>query len=96
MIVNSNISIEKLVKDDIGKADVLNDFKIDICCRANRSLESVCQEKNIDSRLVIEEMNQIKDYAKISIKQDMNWPLDLLIEYILIYHHFYLVLLRHQ
>ena len=82
--------INELVHDDIRKADVLNNYQIDICCRANRPLDLACQEKGIDTKLVIEEINQIRDDFKYSLKNTFNWSLDLIIEYILVYHHFYL------
>lgn len=85
-----NISIDKLVHDDVRNAEVLNVFQIDFCCRANRSLESACREKGVDTRLVIEEINQIQDSSEYTLQGSIKWPLDLLIEYILVYHHFYL------
>jgi len=90
MFPSFNVSIDKLVQKDIRHAGILNNYRIDFCCRANRSLQSACQEKGVDTKVLIEEISHLTDYSKESPTDTNNWPLDILIEYILMYHHYYL------
>lgn len=83
------LAISEIVGRDYRKVKVLKKFGIDVFSGAKRTLEKICQEKNID----IEEVGKaLKEVEKKSIPSSINynkWDLDFLMDYIINIHHFY-------
>ena len=84
-----NKTIGAFVAEDYRTAAVFTKYKIDFCCKGNRTINEVCEKQEIDSK---ELLKKIQDalLAEDSNKIDFNsWPLDLLAEYIEKTHHRY-------
>lgn len=84
-----NKTIGAFVAEDYRTAAVFTRYKIDFCCKGNRTINEVCEKQEIDSK---ELLKKIQDalLAEDSNKIDFNsWPLDLLAEYIEKTHHRY-------
>lgn len=82
-------TIGEFVAQDFRTASLFSKYKIDFCCKGNRTLDDVCQSKGLDIDLIEEELNTIlesKDSNSIDFK---SWPTDLLIDYIEKTHHRY-------
>lgn len=81
--------IGEYVAEDYRTASVFSRYGIDFCCKGNRTLDEVCQTKNIDSNELLGDLNAILT-TKYGENIDYNsWPLDLLSEYIEKKHHRY-------
>lgn len=90
-ITNKNTSkkIGAYVAQDYRTAAIFTKYKIDFCCNGNRSIEEACNKKNLDSNILLQELEQVLQ-AKNNETIDYNsWPLDLLVDYIEKKHHRY-------
>lgn len=83
------ITIGEYVAKDFRTAAVFSKYKIDFCCKGNRTIEDACEKKEVDSDALLEEINTVlatKNDSGIDFK---TWPLDLLADYIEKTHHRY-------
>ena len=83
------ITIGEFVAQDFRTAAVFSKYGIDFCCKGNRTLEEVCDKKEISPEELLEQLNTVlatKNDAGIDFK---SWPLDLLADYIEKTHHRY-------
>ena len=48
MVVDTNKTIGEMVADDFRTASVFSANKIDFCCKGNRTLDEVCNQKGLD------------------------------------------------
>lgn len=84
-----NKTIGAFVAEDFRTAAVFTKYKIDFCCKGNRTINEVCEKQEIDSKVLL---RKIKESLLIegNNKIDFNsWPLDLLADYIEKTHHRY-------
>jgi len=81
--------IGEMVAEDYRTAAVFKNHKIDFCCKGNRSLSEVCEEKNLDAAAIIEELNTVTKSAEKNTIDFNAWDLDLLTDYIEKKHHRY-------
>ena len=88
MVVDTNKTIGEMVADDFRTASVFSANKIDFCCKGNRTLDEVCNQKGLDVYDVLAQLE--KATASNNSTIDFNtWELDLLIDYIEKKHHRY-------
>lgn len=82
-------SIGQIVAEDYRSAAIFDRYGIDFCCNGEQSLETVCEQRQID----IDELRKLLHHAIIDpLAEPMNynsWPLDLLTEFIENKHHRY-------
>ncbi|MFD1616228.1 iron-sulfur cluster repair di-iron protein [Gelatiniphilus marinus] len=81
--------IGQFVAEDYRTAAVFSKYKIDFCCNGGRTISEACKKKDIDSSVLLDELNSVlssKGGESIDYK---SWPLDLLIDYIEKKHHRY-------
>lgn len=93
--VNYNIEASSFVTDivthDYRTADVFRKYDIDFCCGGKWSLDIVCQNKNLKTNDIIEELNRIVSQNGSNAALDFdNWDIDFLTDYIFNVHHRYL------
>jgi len=81
--------IGQFVADDFRTAAVFTKYKIDFCCNGNRSIEEACDNKGIDSNVLLEELVSVLNTSTNQSIDYKSWPLDLLAEYIEKKHHRY-------
>ncbi|MFC0605077.1 iron-sulfur cluster repair di-iron protein [Winogradskyella pulchriflava] len=86
---NTEKEIGKYVADDFRTAAIFSKYKIDFCCNGNRTLTEACEKKGIDSKIIMEELNQVLNSSSSETIDYKSWPLDLLAEYIEKKHHRY-------
>ncbi len=86
---NTQKEIGQFVAEDFRTAAVFSKYKIDFCCRGNRSVEEVCETNNIDSNMLLEELEAITNSNTGQNIDYRSWPLDLLVDYIEKKHHRY-------
>lgn len=80
------MSVGEIVADDFKYAKVFDNYKIDFCCNGSVPLSEACKSANVDLNTVIENLK--KELSESSDTVDFkSWPTDLLVDYILKYHH---------
>ncbi len=83
--------ITDIVNHDYRTADIFKKYDIDFCCGGKWPLENICQNKNINTHDVIEELQKIVNQNSSNAAVDFDsWDLDFLVDYILNVHHRYL------
>ena len=83
--------VTDIVNHDYRTADVFRKHNIDFCCGGKWPLDIVCQNKNLNTEDIIEELNKvIRQIASNAALDFDNWDIDFLIDYILNVHHSYL------
>jgi len=87
--------IGSLVADFPGAAEVFKKYRIDFCCGGNRELQTVMNEMNLDSALVIADLNNAYEnlISKQRAQRVTDWrcaPLTELVTHIVSTHHAYL------
>lgn len=86
-MINNDTKIGLIVAEDSRTAAVFDSYGIDFCCGGDRTLEEVCEARNLGLELVIEAINQVKD-TNTDVPHDFNsWDLGLLADYIEKVHH---------
>lgn len=86
---NLNQTIGELVAQDYRAATVFGSFKIDFCCKGNRTIEEACEGKNINSAEVREALAAVLNEKSDGDIDFKSWPMDLLADYIEKKHHRY-------
>lgn len=83
------ITIGEFVAKDFRTAAIFSKYGIDFCCKGQRTIEEVCDKKNINEAHLLEELNSVMDSKNDSGIDFNSWPLDLLVNYIEKTHHRY-------
>lgn len=84
-----NKTIGEFVAEDFRTAAVFSKHKIDFCCKGDRTLEEVCDKKDIDPAALQDEINAVMNNKGDGGIDFKSWPTDLLIDYIEKTHHRY-------
>lgn len=92
MNITKDTIVGQLVANNYKAATVFKENGIDFCCNGNRSIEQVCQEKNISLDEILNNLNQIVEQNNNASIDYNSWPLDLLADYIEKKHHRYVEL----
>ena len=81
-------SVAKIVSKNINTASIFRKFKIDFSFHGDMLLSKACEEKKVDYKQVVKELNAIND--NIYYLKDYNsWKLDFLIDFLVNIHHEY-------
>ena len=88
MTVDTKITIGEIVAEDFRAASVFSKYGIDFCCKGHRTLEEVCDKKNISVTQLVEELTHASNTSS-GTTDYVSWPSDLLIDYIEKKHHRY-------
>lgn len=89
--VNGNLSVSEIVDRDYRTADIFRKYGISYIGNGNLSLNSVCQDKGLDSSAIIEELELSLRNNMISNRLDFSeWDVVFLVDYIVNVHHTYL------
>lgn len=86
-ITEQNI-IGEIVAENYKTASVFAKYKIDFCCKGNRSIEDACKQKEVNISNLISELNKQLENSDSSYIFDL-MPLNQLIDYIIKNHHQY-------
>lgn len=89
MNIQENNIIGELVAQDYRTASVFKKYGIDFCCQGNRTIKDACVAKNLDSKSVVMDLNNINLEKTTDSTDYQSWPLDLLADYIEKKHHRY-------
>jgi regulator of cell morphogenesis and NO signaling len=89
MEINQNNIIGNLVAQDYRTASVFKKYGIDFCCQGNRTIRDACEKKNIDSSVVLNDLEKVANEQGNNATDYKSWPLNLLADYIEKKHHRY-------
>jgi len=83
--------VTDIVKHDYRTAEVFRKYEIDFCCGGKWPLDMVCQNKNLNTEEVINELQKIVRQSASNAALDFDsWDIDFLADYIFNVHHRYL------
>lgn len=83
--------VTDIVTQDYRTAAVFRKHGIDFCCGGKWPLNIVCQNKNLNTEDIIEELSKIIRQTASNAALDFDsWDIDFLTDYILNVHHHYL------
>ena len=81
-------TIGEFVAEDFRAAQVFRKYKIDFCCKGDRTVEEACENKKYQAEDIYNELSNVANLQSGDI--DFNsWPLDLLADYVEKTHHRY-------
>lgn len=83
-------SIGSFVADDYRTATVFQKYGIDFCCKGGKSLDEVCESRNLDTDVLLKELAEAANTGNGPQADFQLWPLDLLADYIEKKHHRYI------
>ncbi|MEZ4853702.1 iron-sulfur cluster repair di-iron protein [Flavobacterium sp.] len=87
MTINKTTTIGEIVAQNYKTASVFSKLGIDFCCKGNRTISEVCENKNIKEDYLL---NLIVNGSTTSENNDYNsWTIDILTDYIEKTHHRY-------
>ncbi|OIV41458.1 iron-sulfur cluster repair di-iron protein [Flavobacterium johnsoniae] len=84
-----NRTIGSFVAQDYRTAAVFSKYKIDFCCKGNRTVDEVCEKQNINSETLLQSIQEVVQSENNGSIDFNSWPLDLLADYIEKTHHRY-------
>ncbi|WP_433829241.1 iron-sulfur cluster repair di-iron protein [Flavobacterium anhuiense] len=84
-----NKTIGSFVAEDFRTAAVFSKYRIDFCCKGNRTVTEVCEKQNIDADTLLENVLQVVQSENGGSIDFNSWSLDLLADYIEKTHHRY-------
>src|SRR5690606_37058019 len=81
-------TIGEMVAEDFRAAQVFRKYKIDFCCKGNRTIEEACENKKYLAEDIYKDLEKVSE-AKADNIDFNSWPLDLLADYVEKTHHRY-------
>ncbi len=84
-------TVGSFVANDYRAASVFQKYGIDFCCRGGISIEEVSHNNNIDTEVLLSELQEAVNQPNNEGIDFRTWPLDLLADYIEKTHHRYIV-----
>ncbi|MFI0490122.1 iron-sulfur cluster repair di-iron protein [Flavobacterium sp.] len=87
MEIVKTITIGDYVAHDFRTAAIFSKHGIDFCCKGQRTLEEVCNKKDINEAELVAELNAVLATKNDSGIDFNSWPLDVLTDYIEKNHH---------
>lgn len=89
MNITSNNEVGEVVTLDYRTAAVFKSYGIDFCCKGNRSIAEVCENRKIEEKVLMDNLNSVLKKQENSAIDYQSWPLDLLADYVEKKHHRY-------
>ncbi|MEC4050770.1 iron-sulfur cluster repair di-iron protein [Flavobacterium sp. SUN046] len=83
-------TIGEFVAQDFRTAALFSKYKIDFCCKGNKTLDEVCEAKGLDVNKMENEINAVLNTNSSSEIDFKSFSPNLLIDYILETHHEYI------
>lgn len=83
--LNKGMTVGSIVAADFSKAKVFERLGIDYCCHGSDTLATACSKQNLNPDEVLAKLENSNDSAIVA--NFSCWPLDLLLDYVLKWHH---------
>lgn len=89
MEILEKTTVGEYVAKDFRTAALFSKYGIDFCCKGDRTLEQVCEKKEVNPDDLLQEIEAILNTKNDEGIDFNSWPLDLLADYIEKKHHRY-------
>jgi regulator of cell morphogenesis and NO signaling len=89
MTITEEKIIGELVAEDYRTAAVFQSFGIDFCCKGNRTIKDVCENRDIEPNILLADLDEVIRNKDREVTDFQSWPIDLLADYIEKKHHRY-------
>lgn len=89
MNITPERTVGSIVAEDYRAAAVLTRYGIDFCCKGGRSVQEVCDTKNIDRNQLTEDITATLARNTKNGEDMRTWPLDQLADHVETVHHRY-------
>ena len=89
MKIKPERTVGSIVAEDYRAAAVLTKYGIDFCCKGGRSVQEVCENKNIDQAKLAEDITTLLARDTKSDDDARTWPLEQLADHVETVHHRY-------
>ena len=80
-------TVGQIVADNFDTTRVFSRYNIDFCCHGNVPFAEACKNRGADPLIVAQELDKVQEAAVPHTPAFSEWPLDLLIDYVLKIHH---------
>jgi regulator of cell morphogenesis and NO signaling len=87
----TEIPIGEIVAKDFRAAEIFKNAGIDFCCGGKKSLDNACNEKSIDSSLIVKRLKELDDMPVNQNQNFIDWDISFLADYIVNTHHRYVL-----
>lgn len=84
--LTKDMTVGSIVAEDFNRAQTLEQMGIDYCCHGSDTLQTACEKKGLNADDVLAKLDG-KEVATGGAPDFANWPLDLLLDYVLKKHH---------
>lgn len=84
--LTKEMTVGQMVAEDFNRAKVFEQLGIDYCCHGGDTLEASCQKQNLRPEDVLARLERTGE-AEGGAPAFASWPLDLVLDYVLKYHH---------
>ena len=89
MKITPERTVGSIVAEDYRAAAVLTKYGIDFCCKGGRSVQEVCEKKQIDQGKLAEDITALLARDTKNTDDARTWPLDQLADHVETVHHRY-------
>ena len=86
--MDSNMTLSEIVSKNYHTAVIFKKYKMDFCCGGKKTLQEVCQEKNINENVILDELDD-SNFIMNSQDNYSEWDIRFLIDYIINTQHSY-------
>ncbi|MGQ7946676.1 iron-sulfur cluster repair di-iron protein [Flavobacterium sp. WC2509] len=90
MEILEKTTVGEYVAKDFRTAALFSKYGIDFCCKGNRTIEEVCDKKELNPDNLLHQIETILNTKNESTIDFNSWPIDLLANYIEKKHHRYI------
>jgi regulator of cell morphogenesis and NO signaling len=90
MRITENSIIGEIVANNYKTSSIFSAVKIDFCCKGNRTIKDAATALNIDTSILVSQLNSILDAAEDEVKDVNTITLTELIDHIVKIHHAYI------
>ena len=84
--LTKDMTVGSIVAEDFNRAQTLEQMGIDYCCHGSDTLQTACEKRGLNADDVLAKLDG-KEVAAGGAPDFANWPLDLLLDYVLKKHH---------
>jgi regulator of cell morphogenesis and NO signaling len=87
--LNETVTVGEIVAQDFRAGALFQKFGIDFCCGGKRSVSDACRSAEVAPEIVLDALKRLSAEAP-SPDRASDWPLDRLLEHIVVTHHAYI------
>ena len=88
--VFQQLTLSQIVTKNYRAAGVFEKYSLDFCCKGNRPLNEVCNEKGLNTEKILSELENTIQSSHDNPLWFNSWDLDFLVDYIINVHHRYI------